>query len=273
MGQAMLLEPLFWPLLFLKMLVTAGFVVVATYAAERAGPVVGAMIATLPIAAGPAYFFIAIHHDAGFIAQSALASLVVNVVTAIFALVYAVLAQRHGRAASVLPAMAIWFVLVAVVNAVPWTTTTGIVFNAIGLTACIVAGNRFRHVRVPPAPPRWSDLLMRAVMVAVLVAVVVTASEVVGPKLTGIFAVFPIVLLSLILILHPRIGGPATAAVLANTLLGLAGFSLCCLTAHLLVERIGTAAGLIIALVIAIACNLSFWGIRRRSALAVASRT
>ena len=82
-------------------------------------------------------------------------------------------------------------------------------------------------------------------MVAVLVAAVVTASEVVGPKVTGILAVFPIVLLSLILILHPRIGGPATAAVLSNTLLGLLGFSLCCLTAHLLVERIGTTAGLL----------------------------
>ena len=53
-------------------------------------------------------------------------------------------------------------------------------------------------------------------------------------------------------------------AVLANTLLGLAGFSLCCLTAHLLVERIGVAAGLALALVVSIACNLLFWMIRRR---------
>ena len=49
----------FWLALLLKMAVTALFVIAASYAAERAGPVVGAMIATLPIAAGPAYFFLA----------------------------------------------------------------------------------------------------------------------------------------------------------------------------------------------------------------------
>jgi hypothetical protein len=266
-------EPLFWLLLILKMAVTAGFVVFATVVAERAGPVVGALIATLPVSAGPAYVFIALHHDAAFVAQSALASFVVNVVAAIFALAYATLAQRFGLAASVLPAMAVWFVLVSVVNAVAWTTMTAVVFNGAGLAICIAIGNRFRHAHVPLLPRRRTDLLLRAAMVAVLVAIVVTASEVVGPNVTGILAVFPIVLLSLILILHPRIGGPATAAVLANTLLGLAGFSLCCLTAHLLVARIGVAAGLCAALAVAVASNLSLWLIRRRPAAAAPSRS
>lgn len=257
-------EPLFWLLLVLKMAVTAGFVVVATLAAERSGPVVGAMIATLPVAAGPAYVFIALQHDAGFIAQSALASIPVNVVSAVFALAYAARAQRHGLAASLLPAMAIWLVLVSVVVAVPWTAATAIVFNAAGLTVCILLGNRFRHVQIPLLQQRRTDLWIRATMVAALVAAVVTASEVAGPKVTGVLAVFPIVLLSLILILHPRIGGPATAAVLANTLLGLAGFSLCCLTAHLLAEPFGSAVALAAALLVSVACNLLFWRIRRR---------
>ena len=260
----MFTEPLFWLLLVLKMAATVGVVVVATLAAERAGPVVGAMIATLPIAAGPAYAFIAIEHDAAFVAQSALASVVVNVVTAVFALIYAMRAQRHGVVASVLPAMAIWFIVVSVINAVPWTTMTGIAFTAAGLAICIAIGNRFPHTHVPPVPRRSTDLMMRAAMVAALVAVVVTASQAVGPKVTGTFAVFPIVLLSLIFILHPRIGGPATAAVLANVPLGLAGFALSCLTAHLLVERVGAAAGLAIALAVSIGCNLLFWAIRRQ---------
>ena len=105
--------------LAVKMAVTALFVLVATYAAERAGALVGAMIATLPIAAGPAYIFLALDHDARFIADSALASLVVNAVTCIFALVYAVLAQKRGLAASVLPALAVWFALALVVRAIP----------------------------------------------------------------------------------------------------------------------------------------------------------
>ncbi len=259
---------LFWLSLALKMAVTAGFVVGATYAAERAGPVVGAMIATLPIAAGPAYFFVALDHDASFIAQSALASLVVNVDTSIFALTYAALAQRRSLAASVLPAMAVWIALAFVIRAIPWTLWTAVAFNVVGIAACIVLGNRFRHVRMPPTRQHWADLLLRAGMVAVLVATVVSLSTTVGPKVTGILAVFPIVLLSLMLILHRRIGGPAAAAVLSNSLLGMAGFSATCLTAHLIVERVGTAAGLTIALAVSIGCNLVFWWIRRRTALA-----
>src|SRR5918999_485457 len=48
--------------------VAAAFVVVATKAAERAGALIGAMIATLPIAAGPSYFFLALDHGPAFIA-------------------------------------------------------------------------------------------------------------------------------------------------------------------------------------------------------------
>lgn len=256
----------FWFALIVKMAVTAGFVVGASYAAERAGPVVGAMIATLPIAAGPAYFFLALDHDAAFIAQSALASLVVNVDTSIFALIYAALAQRHGRVMSVLPAMTVWLVLGYAIRSVEWTTWTGLAFNVVGVASCIALGERFRHVRVPPAKARWIDMLLRAVMVAVLIGIVVGMSAKVGPTISGMLAVFPIVLLSLMLILHPRIGGPATAAVLSNSLLGMAGFSATCLFAHLTVERIGVPLGLTLALAVSVGCNLVFWAIRRRGA-------
>src|SRR5262245_62109551 len=96
---------LFWLALLVKMAVTAGFVVLATATAERAGPVVGALVATLPIAAGPAYVFLALDHDAAFIAASALASLAVNAVTAVFALTYAATAQQRGLALSLAAAL------------------------------------------------------------------------------------------------------------------------------------------------------------------------
>jgi hypothetical protein len=68
---------------------------------------------------------------------------------------------------------------------------------------------------------------------------------------------------SLMLILHPRIGGRATAAVFANSMLGLVGFSLSCLTAHLTMVPLGKAAGLALALAVSIGCNLVFWWVRR----------
>jgi hypothetical protein len=248
--------------LLVKMAVVVAFVVGAVYSAERAGPVVGAMVATLPISAGPAYVFLSLDHSAGFIADSALASLVINAITCVFALAYALLAQHRGVVLSVAPALALWTALAVAARSLAWTTATAFAFNVAVLAACLAIGNRLRHARMPRVTRRWYDIPLRASMVATLVATVVGLSTRVGPTITGILAVFPIVLLSLMLILHPRIGGRATAAVLANTMLGLVGFSLACLTARLAVPLLGKAAGLALALAVSVGCNFGFWWLR-----------
>jgi hypothetical protein len=248
--------------LLIKMAVTAAFVVGAVYSAERAGPVVGAMVATLPISAGPSYIFLSLDHGPAFIADSALASLVINAITCVFALAYSLLAQRRSLVLSVAPALAVWAALSAIAQSLPWTTLTACAFNVVMLGGCLAIGNRLRHVRMPMVRRQWYDIPLRAGMVATLVATVVGLSSRVGPTITGMLAVFPIVLLSLMLILHPRIGGQATGAVLANSMLGLVGFSFTCLTARLLVVPLGTPAGLAVALAVSIVCNFAFWWIR-----------
>src|SRR5262245_47338184 len=83
-------------MLAVRMAIAAGFVVSASVIAERSGPAIGALVATLPISAGPAYAFLALDHDAAFIAQGALASLPINAATIVLGLTYVVLAQRRG---------------------------------------------------------------------------------------------------------------------------------------------------------------------------------
>src|SRR5207244_10777313 len=87
---------IFWLSLALKMAVTAGFVIAAAMVAERAGAAIGAIVATLPIAAGPAYVFVGLDHDAAFIAASAIGSIAAHAATAVFSLAFIVLA--HGPA-------------------------------------------------------------------------------------------------------------------------------------------------------------------------------
>ena len=102
--------------LTVKMVVTAGFVLAATVTAERVGPLLGGLVATLPIGAGPVYVFLAIDHDAHFIAQSAIASLAINAVNVIFAICYALLAQTRSRAISMALAFLVWLVLASIVS-------------------------------------------------------------------------------------------------------------------------------------------------------------
>jgi hypothetical protein len=69
---------------------------------------------------------------------------------------------------------------------------------------------------------------------------------------------------SIMLILHPRVGGPATAAVIANGGWGLMGFSLGIAVLHLAALQFGSAIGLSLALATCIGWNLGLWWIGRR---------
>ena len=67
------------------------------------------------------------------------------------------------------------------------------------------------------------DIPLRALTAAVVVAVVTTASHEIGSFVSGMFAVFPIVMGSFVVILHPRVGGPAAASVFAHAQVPLVG--------------------------------------------------
>src|SRR5512135_198279 len=124
-------------ILLLRMAIAAAFVVTASIITERSGPVIGALIATLPISAGPSYVFLALDHDAAFIAQGALASFPINAATMFFCLAYVFLAQRQNAVISVGGAIAVWMLLAAIERLVHWTLVGGFIANAIAFGICI----------------------------------------------------------------------------------------------------------------------------------------
>jgi len=250
----------------LRMVVAAVFVVTASIVTERSGPVIGALIATLPLSTGPVYVFLALDHDSTFIAESALAALPVNAVTIAFCLIYAVMAQRHAMIPSFVVAMTAWLVLATATRGVTWSLTGGLAANAVAAVVCLPLAQRYRKALMPPIRRRWYDVPLRASLVALLVAVVVAVSGRVGPLVTGVLAIFPIVFSSLMLILHPRIGGRATAAVVANALWGLVGFGLGVAALYLGALHLGSVIGLILGLAVSVCWNLGLWAVSRRGA-------
>ena len=110
----------------------------------------------------------------------------------------------------------------------------------------------------------WYDLALRAVMVAALVGITVSLSFRIGPGGSGILAVFPIILISVILILHRRVGGKPTAAVMANAVLGLVGFAFACIVLHFTAVSLGAAIGLSLALATSVAWGLTVFTARRQ---------
>ena len=136
--------------------------------------------------------------------------------------------------------------------------------NIAVLGVCIALARPLRHVPIPRVQARWYDLVMRAVLVAMLVGVTVSLSFRIGPSGSGILAVFPIILISVMLILHRRVGGPPTAAVLANAVTGLVGFAFACVMLHFTAVPFGSAIGLTLALATSVGWGLLVYGARKR---------
>jgi hypothetical protein len=249
--------------LIVKMVITAGFVLAATVIAERAGPLVGGLVATLPIGAGPVYVFLALDHDAYFIAQGAVASLAINAVNVIFATVYVLLAQQRSLIVSLSASLAVWTALGLVIHWVPWTVYTALAMNIVVLGVSLWLVRPLRHLTMPPVHRRWYDLPMRALLVALLVGVVVGLSFRIGAAGSGNLAVFPVVLISIMLILHNRVGGKPTAAVLANAPLGLVGFAFACAVLRFAAEPFSVAIALALALAMSIGWSLAVLTARR----------
>lgn len=237
--------------------------VTASLVVERAGPLIGALVVTLPVTVWPAYVFLSLDHDAAFLAGSAQSGLAINAVTAVFMLVYLMLAQKRGLLVSLCLAIGCWLGLAFLVQSVAWTLAGAALLNLALYAACIRLAKRFREAEVPRLGRQWYELPLRTVLVCALMGAVLVLSSWVGPAATGLLTVYPISTTCTMIILHPRIGGRATAAVIANGLWGLLGiggglFALCAA-----IEPLGTGAGLALALAVPISWNLSVWAMRR----------
>ena len=138
----MLPDLTFWLELVFKMAMTAAVVVFISIVVERSGPFIGAMIAALPTAAGAAYVILAIEHPPAFIAASAVGSMAIGAAVAIFAAVYAVLAQRHGLVLALGVSLLVWFACAALLRQFDWSPLSALVLNAAVYAVTIPLSSR-----------------------------------------------------------------------------------------------------------------------------------
>jgi uncharacterized membrane protein (GlpM family) len=251
--------------LALKMVLTAFVVVVTSVVVERSGPFIGALIAALPTAAGAAYVILAVEHPPEFIASSAVGSVAVSAAVSIFAAVYIVLAQRRGMLLSLSVSLAVWFAAAALFRLVEWTPLTAVLLNLVAFGVTVPLSWRYREGGPPKTFLRTRyDIPLRAIAAGIVVAIVTTASHRIGSFASGMFAVFPIILCSSIVILHPRVGGKATASMLAHAQIAFVGLSLGFLAVHYTAVPLGSWWAFVVGLSICIAWSGGLMLLRMR---------
>jgi hypothetical protein len=252
--------------LCVKLAASAAAVVLASLAAERSGPVGAALIASLPVSAGPAYILLALAHDSQFIAHSAHASLVGLPATAAFVVVYAVLARCAGLVVSLVAAFVCWAGIAFILQRLSLTPAAALLLNSCSFLIAALTTRHLRHVEVSPGRrSRWWDLPARGVLAAMLVGLTLFVGQAFGPAAAGLAAVFPLTMTSLVLILHVRLGWPVSVATLVNTLVGMIGFGMALWVIAVSSHRFNSFGALSLGLTASICWNAALLFQRRNS--------
>ena len=240
-------------------------VIAAARAAERAGPFLGAMVATLPVSTGPIYVFLAIDHGAAFIAEAAVSSVASTAAIVSFVAAHALAARRLATAGSLAIATLAWLCVALLLQMHAWTFAEACLLLAASFALAMRGLRRFGTAPSLGASARTRfDLPLRALLVATLVVATSLASRAFGPSVTGLLATYPVVFTSLIVILQPRGGGAFASSVLVIGLKGLLGFGTALAVLHLAALRFGAAPALVLALLVAVGWNATLALLRRR---------
>ncbi|WP_072387220.1 hypothetical protein [Hyphomicrobium sp. CS1BSMeth3] len=255
--------------LAVRMVSVAVFIVLVSLISERVGPFFGAMVASLPVYTGPVYLFLALDHPPEFLARAAVASVAALGVTPIYLLIYGLFARAgHSMPLSLLAGLAAWIVCAVLIQFHDWSLIEALLFGVPIFAVATLLAPRFTDaIPLKAGERRWSDLVVRVLLVTIVVGIVNALSPFLPTQLTGILSIMPTITTSLIVVLHGRIGGPATAALLAHSIGGLIGmFSAVALVAAT-VAVWGPALSLSLALAVCVAWNLMLIAAKQGRAL------
>lgn len=245
-------------MLVIKLLLTPAIIVSATLAGRRYGQLATGWLVGLPLTSGPINAFFAVEHGPHFAARAAVGSLSGAVGEVAFCIGYAAAARRGWPSAVALGSGG--FAVVALVVEGLHVTASPVTVIAVTCTAVAALFVGLKLVpHVPPAfdapkvsPSRW-DLPARALTATGALLALTAVATTLGPRLTGLLAVYPLYTVVLAAFAQRHEGRPGAVQILRGLLIGLFSFAAFYATLALALGRIDTAASYVIAFVAAFA--------------------
>jgi len=244
-SAALVLVSILW-----KATATAGVIVAAGRLAQRAGPVLTSVLITLPVNAGPGFFFIALEQEAEFVRAGALTAFSVTGAVLLFCTAWVHAARRGGFLLSLAAGVGAWTAWALATEALPATLPFAVA--AAGTGALLAWLLRRRDIGRPTssaAPAGWTFVLVRAVAAGLVVASVATASPWLGPVWSGFLLGFPTTLIASAWMLHGHYGREFTAATLNAAQPSMVVYTSFCLALHLLAGPLPALTAVIVAFV------------------------
>ena len=209
----------------LKITLVPLIILLVSLAGRRWGPVVSGLLGGMPIVVGPILFLLYLENGALFALDAAAGSLAGVTSLSCFAIAYRKISTRAGVAISLIGSACA--ILLATYIALTWPMPNGISFVvalsviAFCYTRAVWPSAQLRTGH--PVPSR--EIAFRMMAAVILVMLITLSSTILGPRLSGLLAPFPIAGTILAGFTHHYYGSDAAASLLRGFLRGLVGMA------------------------------------------------
>ncbi len=241
-------------LLLLKLLLVPTLILGVTLAGRRWGPDVAGWLSAFPILSGPILLIIALEQGPDFAAAAAHGTLLAVLAILVFSLAYAWAAQRRSWPDCMF--IALFLYALAVLGLRRLDTSLTVSFVSV-IAALLLVPLAF------PGVPRWvtgrvtgNDLPWRMGSAAALVLLVTWGATYLGPRLSGLLAMFPVMSTVLVGFSHRQSGGAFATRLLRGMVWGYFSFACFCAVLALTLAEMGIAKSFSLALVVAFAVHV-----------------
>ena len=206
-----------------------------TIAGRHWGPVVAGWLSAFPVVSAPILFFLALEHGAPFAATAAVGTLSAVLAILAFGVSYAWAATRYGWGICMIVAFVGYSIAVTCLNV--WAPS--LLAAAAAVVVALVAAKWLFPVPEQVSglvPPPANDLVLRMIVGGLLVFVVTYFSSCMGPRLSGMFAMFPVMSSVLVIFSHRHTGAAFAVRLLRGMVLGYYAFGCFCLVLSLALQ-------------------------------------
>lgn len=244
-------------LLLIKLLTTAGIVMLVALSVGRLGPRLGGILAGTPVILGPGYFFMLREQSPAFVQQAVLSTLQALVATLLFTVCFVVSTARRTALQGLALASLLWVPAALLFTRLPGELV-GVVVAYLAVLAMAEGINRRLRLGQPVvvASTGWGDLLLRGLLAGTLVSLSTTLAARSGPALSGVILGFPVGILTIAWALSERYGIEVARMTVSMTQRGMLSLLAFCVVSYL---GVGHLPGMLVfALSLAASMTTSF---------------
>ena len=235
-------------LLLLKLTLVPLLIAGVTLVSRRWGTQIGGVITSTPVVAGPTLSFYAVEQGHAFAATAAQGTLLGVFGLAAFCVAYGWIARRSPWHISLLVGSVAFFAVTPIL----YRIQAPLVVELLSGSAVLLAARQILPLpdHPPPKPniPLWEDLPVRMVAAAIVVLVLTSFAQWLGPTLSGVLAAFPVAAAILAGFTHAQRGPEAVLQYLRGLLPGLCSFALFCFLLAIVLRTSSLPVALAVAL-------------------------